>query len=157
MDASIGDRIQLPGRTLNQPTREGRILDVERGSDPMYRVAWDDGSESMFTPGPGQMMVTSRAERDDTPSTETQLDCRIQVHIDETEDRCEATTTLTTSRGTFTGTGVARRNPADPSVPMIGEELAISRALRELADTLAEAARDSIDAHEDREIHLIES
>jgi hypothetical protein len=38
------------------------------------------------------------------------------------------------------GHGTARRNPRDPSVPVIGDELAAARALSELAHRLLEAA-----------------
>jgi hypothetical protein len=44
---------------------------------------------------------------------------------------------LTTSAGTsLDGRGEARRNPHDPAVPEVGEELAASRALGDLADRL---------------------
>ncbi|MFJ9898289.1 dsRBD fold-containing protein [Streptomyces sp. NPDC091280] len=43
-----------------------------------------------------------------------------------------------------TGRGVARRNPIDRSVPEVGEELAASRALKDLAVRLHDVARDDI-------------
>jgi hypothetical protein len=39
---------------------------------------------------------------------------------------------------TTVGRGVARRHPADPPVPEIGDELAVSRALQDLAHRLHE-------------------
>lgn len=53
---------------------------------------------------------------------------------------------LTTRDGQdrLAATGHARRNPADPSVPEIGDELAASRALAGLAAKLAEIARQDI-------------
>jgi len=45
-----------------------------------------------------------------------------------------------TSRGQLEAHGVARRNPVDPQVPVVGEELAIGRALAALATQLIEGA-----------------
>jgi hypothetical protein len=48
--------------------------------------------------------------------------------------------------GVGVGVGVARRNPRDPDVPEIGDELAVSRVLSELARRLLDAAAGDIDA-----------
>ncbi|MBF8190429.1 DUF1876 domain-containing protein [Nonomuraea sp. K274] len=69
----------------------------------------------------------------------------VRVHIAEEGDDTSAKATLTTRDGTrVTGEGRARRNPADPSVPEIGDELAVSRALGDLADKLAVITRHDI-------------
>jgi hypothetical protein len=52
------------------------------------------------------------------------------------------------------GWGRARRNPADPEVPAIGEELAASRALSELAHHLLHRAADAIEEYEHRPVSL---
>ena len=44
----------------------------------------------------------------------------------------------------FEAEGRARRNPADPRVPIIGEELGIARMLGALQMKLMEAAQDKI-------------
>ncbi|MGH8867506.1 MAG: DUF1918 domain-containing protein [Actinomycetes bacterium] len=54
MKASPGDRIIVHGRTLDDPSRDGRVLDVQ-GPDgsPPYWVEWsEDGHVSLFFPGP---------------------------------------------------------------------------------------------------------
>ncbi|MEV4101699.1 DUF1876 domain-containing protein [Nonomuraea sp. NPDC049649] len=62
----------------------------------------------------------------------------VQIHLVEDGDDTRARAVLTTrDRSDLVGTGRARRNPADPSVPEIGDELAASRALADLADKLA--------------------
>ena len=62
---------------------------------------------------------------------------------------------LTTSSGTILeGHGRARRNPDDPAVREIGEELAVARALRELADRLLRATSDDIAEIEHHPVHL---
>lgn len=62
---------------------------------------------------------------------------------------------LKTSAGTrLEGYGRARRNPEDPVVPEIGEELAAARALRDLADRLLRATSDDLSAIEHERIRL---
>jgi hypothetical protein len=66
------------------------------------------------------------------------------IELEEDLDHTEARATLELNGQAFTGTGRARRNPADPSVPVIGEELAIARALSDLAHGLVDAAAETI-------------
>lgn len=71
------------------------------------------------------------------------------------ENLTTAHAVLTTSQGTtLEGFGRARRNPSDPEVPEIGEELAAARALRDLADRLLKATSDDLSAIEHQKIHL---
>jgi Domain of unknown function (DUF1876) len=44
----------------------------------------------------------------------------------------------------FEAVGKARRNPNDPPLPVIGEELAIARALQDLTGQVMRAAQDKI-------------
>jgi hypothetical protein len=50
--------------------------------------------------------------------------------------------------------GETRRNPSDIDVPEIGDEVAVARALRRLADRLLGVASEDIEAIEDHEVHL---
>lgn len=70
----------------------------------------------------------------------------VAVHLFDADDidpdgiETTAHAVLTTASGTsLDGYGHARRNPHDPAVMEIGEELAAARALRDLADRLLEA------------------
>jgi hypothetical protein len=45
----------------------------------------------------------------------------------------------------FTATGSARRNPIDANLPVVGEELALARALGSLEDQVIDAAYAKID------------
>ncbi len=45
------------------------------------------------------------------------------------------------------GYGRSRRNPTDPSMPQVGEELAAARALYDLARHLTEDAWNMIESH----------
>jgi len=54
MRADVGDRIVVHGRTLDDPQRDGEVLEVH-GADgaPPYLVKWEaDGHIGLFFPGP---------------------------------------------------------------------------------------------------------
>jgi hypothetical protein len=69
----------------------------------------------------------------------------VRINLDEDGDETSARATLTTDGGgQATGTGRARRNPADPAVAEIGDELAASRALADLSAKLAAMTRHDI-------------
>ena len=68
----------------------------------------------------------------------------IELVFDEDADHTTAKASLVIRRVTFTGFGRARRNPADANLPLVGEELAASRALSDLAHKLIEAATEAI-------------
>lgn len=51
------------------------------------------------------------------------------------------------------GFGRSRRNPCDPDVPLVGDELAAARALSDLAHQLLEAALEEIEAFEPPAAH----
>jgi hypothetical protein len=72
---------------------------------------------------------------------------RVEVQIKETTDETQAVAKLLIDARSFAGTGAARRNPVDPSIPRIGEELAVSRALSDLAHRLMEEAGRLIETH----------
>lgn len=53
MHASVGDRIVVRTESLGQAPREGTVQEVLGSPDSEhYRVAWDDGHESVLYPGP---------------------------------------------------------------------------------------------------------
>ncbi|MGH9246606.1 MAG: DUF1876 domain-containing protein [Acidimicrobiales bacterium] len=78
----------------------------------------------------------------------------VDIQIDETEERTEAKATIRVRDKEFAGWGRARRNPADPNVPMVGEELAIARALSELSHHLVDAAAQTIESFEGHPVRL---
>ncbi len=66
---------------------------------------------------------------------------QITVFLSEEGDRTHAEAVLQTDMGReVRHTGVARRNPDDPDVPVIGDELATCRALDGLARDLLDAS-----------------
>ncbi|MFE1248469.1 DUF1876 domain-containing protein [Streptomyces sp. NPDC058735] len=69
----------------------------------------------------------------------------VQIFISEEGDTTRARAVLSTrDTSTLTGRGTARRNPIDRPVPEIGDELAASRALEDLAIRLHDVAADDI-------------
>ncbi|GEC02689.1 hypothetical protein SSP24_03440 [Streptomyces spinoverrucosus] len=69
----------------------------------------------------------------------------VQIYITEDGDDTRARAVLSTNEtSTVIGKGVARRNPIDRPVPEIGDELAASRALEDLAIRLHDVAADDI-------------
>ena len=53
MEATVGDRVHLHGRTVGMQDRIGEIVEV-RGNNgaPPYLVRFSDGHESLMYPGP---------------------------------------------------------------------------------------------------------
>jgi hypothetical protein len=67
--------------------------------------------------------------------TTTHWDVRLTLRED--TDHCEVIAYLDAGDRTLAGVGRSKRNPADPAVPQVGEELATARALHDLAHHLS--------------------
>jgi hypothetical protein len=78
----------------------------------------------------------------------------VEIQLDESEERTEAKASIRLRDKEFTGWGRARRNPGDPNVPMVGEELAVARALSELSHHLVDAAAETIESFEGHPVRL---
>jgi hypothetical protein len=68
-----------------------------------------------------------------------ELDVTLSIHLSEDVDNTIARANLDLRGEHFETVGRARRNPVDDPRPVIGEELAIARALGELQQQLIEA------------------
>jgi Domain of unknown function (DUF1876) len=79
-----------------------------------------------------------------------------QVNISFTEDadRTRADAILELASQRFHGFGQAKRAPDDPSVPVIGQDLAAARALSDLAHKLLDAAAERIESFEGHPVDL---
>lgn len=71
-------------------------------------------------------------------------DITIDVHIEEDESKTSVRVTLDLRGDHFEARGSASRNPGDAPMPIIGEELALARALNGLQTRVMEAAQDKI-------------
>jgi hypothetical protein len=69
----------------------------------------------------------------------------IQVKISEDDRHTMAYATLDLRGDHFEALGRARRNPEDPPMPVVGEELALARALHDLTGQVMDAAQTKID------------
>ncbi len=77
-----------------------------------------------------------------------------EIVLEETPDQTDATVTLRTGDAECVARGRARRNPHDPSVPRIGEELATARAMAELSSKLLEESAKILEDQLGRPVHL---
>ncbi len=69
----------------------------------------------------------------------------IEIGIDEDDTTTLVHAVLDLRGDHFDATGRAKRNPSDPCIPLIGEELALARALGSLEDQIIDAAYAKID------------
>ena len=72
-------------------------------------------------------------------------DVTLQLHLSEDEISTVAHAVLDLRGDHFEATGKARRNPVDPAMPVIGEELAIARALQDLTGQVMVAAQHKVE------------
>ncbi|HTX95395.1 MAG TPA: DUF1876 domain-containing protein [Mycobacterium sp.] len=72
--------------------------------------------------------------------------CHIDVLIEERDERTRAKARLSWGGQTLVGVGFARLDPADEPVAKIGDELAIARALSDLANQLLALTSSDIQA-----------
>ena len=78
----------------------------------------------------------------------------VSVDVVEEGHTTDAKARLTIDGEEIVGAGRARRNPDDPDRPMIGDELAIARALVVLAHELGQKVDEGIAAYEGHEVHV---
>ena len=72
----------------------------------------------------------------------------VNVVLTEEGDRTRADAIIEGGEDQLRGFGRAKRAPEDPSVPLIGDELAAARALSDLSHKLLDAAASRIEAFE---------
>jgi hypothetical protein len=73
---------------------------------------------------------------------------RVEIKFTEEDDRTRADAVLELASGRYHGYGRAKRAPQDPSVPVVGQDLAAARALSDLSHQLLHAAAERIEAFE---------
>jgi hypothetical protein len=64
----------------------------------------------------------------------------IEIIFVEEQDKTRADAILVSDQHRYHGWGRAKRDPADPDIPRIGEEVAAARALNDLAHQLLHSA-----------------
>ena len=61
MTFQVGDRICAESESTERQPRNGTIREVMREQPPRYRIEWDDGHESIYTPAAGALHPERRA------------------------------------------------------------------------------------------------
>ena len=85
---------------------------------------------------------------------QTEPTWHVEVAFSEEDDRTRADAILEFGGQRFHGWGQAKRSPGDPSVPVIGEELAAARALSDLSHQLVSAAAQRIEDYEGHPVRV---
>ncbi|MBW1756368.1 MAG: DUF1876 family protein [Deltaproteobacteria bacterium] len=78
----------------------------------------------------------------------------VSLEVIEEGHMTNATARLAIGGEELAATGKAQRNPHDPDRPMIGDELAIARALLILARQLGQKVDEGVAAYEGHEVHV---
>jgi Domain of unknown function (DUF1918) len=64
MELKAGDRVIVASESTERPPRTGVIEEVVRGEpSPRYRIGWDDGHESIYTPAAGALRRAAPAKK----------------------------------------------------------------------------------------------
>ena len=84
----------------------------------------------------------------------TPLVWTVEITFSEDEDKTRADAVLRGTTDDVQGWGRARRNPVDPALPAVGEEIAAARALTDLAHHLLEQASHRIESWEGHRVEL---
>jgi Domain of unknown function (DUF1918) len=64
MELKVGDRVKVESESTEKSPRKGVIEEVVRAApSPRYRIRWDDGHESIYTPAAGALHLAEPAER----------------------------------------------------------------------------------------------
>ena len=161
MFAAVGDRVFVESV---RPGHEhmGRIVAL-RHSDgtPPYVVRWDDtGTETLHFPRADCRIEPAPPAREVTPSPTSHRVHHWTVAIDvvEHDEYTTAHAVLHEDEAptVVTGRGESVRRSGDRNIPELGDELAVSRALRQLSDRLALAVRNTLIDVEHRDVDLVD-
>ena len=166
MKAKPGDRIIIAPPRIETAVRDGEILET-RGPDgtPPFLVRWSDGHENLLFPGPGSVLRLDHPDTAPEPVTTGPgegvaaapagtapaapgrvHDWQVRISIFESDNDTEAHVVLVSDTPEqLTASGHSHRSSHDRLVPEIGDEVAVARALRMLADQLLDTAAGDIE------------
>lgn len=154
MKAKPGDRIVITPPTLGAAVRDGEVIEARgRNGGPPFLVRWSDGHEGLIYPAEGTVIhQPSLPGRRHTPKVAAAAvphvrDWTVRVSVFEAGDDTNAHVVLVADSPTrLTASGHSHRGGKDDLVPEIGDEVAVARALRHLADQLLGTAAEDIEA-----------
>jgi hypothetical protein len=162
MVAALGDRVFVasvrPGHE-----RMGRVVALRHpDGSPPYVVRWDDsGTETLHFPRDDCRIEPALPVADVTAAvgpTQRVHHWTVTVDIVEHDEFTTAHAVLHEDDAptVVTGRGESVRRAGDRSMPEVGAELAVSRALRQLSDRLAHAVRNTLIDVEHRDVDLVD-
>ena len=65
MQLDVGTRVAVESESTERPARVGVIEEVLREApSPRYRIRWDDGHESIYTPAAGALHAVQAANQE---------------------------------------------------------------------------------------------
>jgi hypothetical protein len=63
MELKVGDRVEAESESTERPPRAGVVEEVlEAEPSSRYRIRWDDGHESIYTPSAGALHLAQAAD-----------------------------------------------------------------------------------------------
>ena len=157
MKAFVGDRYVQASGVVDGLVRDGRVVELPHpDGSPPYVVEWSDtGERTLVFPGPDAHVEHGPGEDGGLAPGEPgrpgsvgppALVWRVQVTV--TREGAETTAHAVLAPGDpdlLSSLGRARRNPEDGEVAVIGDEVAVARALHHLADRLIDTAEEQIE------------
>lgn len=64
MKLAVGDRVRVESESTEREPRSGVVEEViPQAESPRYRIRWDDGHESIYTPAAGALSRAEPTER----------------------------------------------------------------------------------------------
>jgi hypothetical protein len=64
MELKAGDRVEVESESTERRPRTGVIKEVVKGAPSFrYRISWDDGHESIYTPAAGALRAVEPAKK----------------------------------------------------------------------------------------------
>ncbi|HEY5249367.1 MAG TPA: dsRBD fold-containing protein [Dermatophilaceae bacterium] len=157
MKAHVGDRIIVASPTTGGTVKDGRITEVRGpGGGAPYMVRWADGHTGLYFPGTDAHVSAAQASEPPQPGTAPHVrSWRVDIDLFEAGDDTTAHAVLVAEApNRVDAQGQAHRKPGDMAVPEIGDEIAVARALRHLADQLLATASSDIAHIEGHQVTL---
>lgn len=158
MKAHVGDRIVIASPTTGGTVRDGEITEVRGpGGTAPYLVRWTDGHTGLYFPGPDAHVSAAPGSEVPEPATVPHVrSWRVDIDLFEAgSDTSAHAVLITEAPHHLDARGDAHRRPGDSSVPEVGDEIAVGRALRRLSDLLLQTAASDISGIEGHPVQVL--
>ncbi len=137
MHARVGDRIRVEAERVGARARVGEVVDVFAGpAGEHYRVRWDSGGETILFPGSAWTVERDEPAEEIALRNTARNRADLAVWVDDAEQWAEAFASVHVRSLEITGFGRAERHHDPPEPRGVVAELAIARALSDVAGQL---------------------